>query len=126
MSQGHTCKFYCQDGVHVYACLCRLDDTAEAVLQAAQLWIAHLGWSEEVVRVQPARESDPAQIIRPCMVEVDSETQTVREVTPTWVDVTRYRPWLLFLREVAAAEPPPDRGPGQAAAGEGGDERGLT
>jgi hypothetical protein len=98
----HTCTFYCQDGLHVYECLCPLADAAADVLQAARLWVAHMGWPDEVVQVQPARESDAAQILRPSMVEVSPHTQTVRDVTPTWVDITRYRPWLVFLRAPAA------------------------
>ena len=100
----HMCTFYCQDGVHVYECLCRLNDTADAVREAAQLWLAHLGWADEVVRVHPARESDPLRILRPMMIEVDSQAQTVREVMPSQVDITRYRPWLLFLRATAEAQ----------------------
>ena len=94
----HTCSWYCQGGEHAYVCLGVIAHGATDVLQAAQLWVTHLGWPEEVSRVQPAREIEVQQILQSTMLEVDNRTETVREVADGERDVTRYRPWLVFLR----------------------------
>jgi hypothetical protein len=100
----HDCTYYCQDGLHVYECLCPLAATAADVWEAAQHWAAYLGYGDVVVRVAPGRETDPLHILEPTMLEVWPEQHLVRDVQPTGVDVSQYRPWLVWLREGSAEE----------------------
>ena len=98
----HICTYYCQDGLHAYVCLSPLQNTAAEVRAAANTWLAYLGWPDEVVRVQPAREMDVEQVLRPHMIEVDHWGARVQEVNVGGVDVAVYRPWVVVLREADA------------------------
>jgi hypothetical protein len=98
MNATHACTYYCDGDVHAFECLCDRAYTAAEVLASAQIWVDYLGQGDTVVRVFPSRESDPAQVVQPHMLEIDHHTKTAREVTPRHVEVDHYRPWMILLR----------------------------